>query len=58
MWNVDCAELKELGDIVDEGEDDDAEDVAETVTGTALATTVGHIWLYSMRTGHFQYNKG
>lgn len=36
MLNVDCAELKELGDVVDEGEDDNAEDVAETVTETAL----------------------
>ena len=36
MGNVNCAELEELGDVVDEGEDDDAEDVAETITETAL----------------------
>ena len=37
MLHINSLELKELGDVIDDGEGDDGEDVPETMQHTSLA---------------------
>ena len=48
--NVDCLDLEELDDVVEEGEGDDGEDVAESVAHVALLERQAHC--YKPLNGH------